>query len=212
MAVPRQGVSVDSGRTNQKRRTRQAVVEAARQLLDQGESPTVAQAAEAAGVGRTTAYRYFPTQEALLLELAVHADVDDVEDIVAAPPTDGSAVDHLRAVLRSFNEHVFADEASYRSASRLYLDLWLAAKAAGDDEPVVREGRRRRWIEASLAPLRASMAPATWDRLVAALTLVAGAETMITLRDVARLDADQAMAVADWAVQALVAAATAEQP
>jgi AcrR family transcriptional regulator len=209
MAVPRQGVSVDSGRTNQKRRTRQAIVDAARQLLEQGESPTVAQAAELAGVGRTTAYRYFPTQEALLLELAVHADVDDVEDIVAAPP-DGSAVDHLRAVLGSFNQHVFADEASYRTASRLYLDLWLAAKAAGDDEPVVREGRRRRWIEATLAPLRPSMAPATWDRLVAALTLVAGAETMITLRDVARLDAAAAMAVTDWAVQALVAAAIAE--
>ena len=212
MAVPRQGVSVDSGRTNQKRRTRQALVDAARQLLDQGESPTVAQAAEAAGVGRTTAYRYFPTQESLLLELAVHADVDDVEDIVTSPPPGGSAVDHLRAVLGSFNQHVFADEASYRTASRLYLDLWLAAKAAGDDEPVVREGRRRRWIEATLAPLQPSLPAQTWHRLVAALTLVAGAEAMITLRDVARLDAEEALAVTDWAVRALVAAALAERP
>jgi AcrR family transcriptional regulator len=212
MTVPRQGVSVDTGRVNQKRRTRDAIVRAARQLLEDGETPTVAQAAEAARVGRTTAYRYFPTQEALFLEVAVNLDVDEIEDLVAAPPADASPVEHLRAVLRLLNEHVVAEEVRYRTATRLYLDLWLAAKAAGDDDPVVREGRRRRWIEQSLAPVRPTLDPVVWDRVVAALTLVAGAEPMIVLRDVARLDFDEAQAVAAWAAQVLVTAALDAPP
>src|SRR5262249_15322283 len=79
MTIPRQPPSSlpagETGRVNQKRRTRAALVEAAKQLVGEGVTPTVAQAAEAALVSRTTAYRYFPTQDSLLLELAVDLDV-----------------------------------------------------------------------------------------------------------------------------------------
>ena len=75
MTVPRQGKSSETGRVNQKRRTRAAIVEAAQAMLQEGVTPTVAQAAEAALVSRTTAYRYFPTQESLLVELSVNLDV-----------------------------------------------------------------------------------------------------------------------------------------
>ncbi|MFC7759370.1 TetR/AcrR family transcriptional regulator [Catellatospora bangladeshensis] len=62
-----------SGRTAQKSRTRQALVQAARDLLGQGETPQVEDAARAAGISRTTAYRYFPNQRSLLL--AVHPEI-----------------------------------------------------------------------------------------------------------------------------------------
>ena len=55
-----------NGRTNQKRRTREALVAAARSIVADGRTPTVEQAAEIASVSRTTAYRYFPSQRALL--------------------------------------------------------------------------------------------------------------------------------------------------
>jgi AcrR family transcriptional regulator len=57
-----------AGRVNQKRRTRAAIVAAAVELVEQGQSPTVAEVADAALVSRATAYRYFPTQEYLLFE------------------------------------------------------------------------------------------------------------------------------------------------
>ena len=56
-----------TGRTRQKARTRDALVRAARDILGEGLSPTVEQAADAAGVARATAYRYFPNQRALLV-------------------------------------------------------------------------------------------------------------------------------------------------
>ena len=57
-----------SGRTQQKRRTRDQLIAAARDLIaKKGNAPTVAEAATAALVSRTTAYRYFPNQTALLV-------------------------------------------------------------------------------------------------------------------------------------------------
>ena len=56
-----------NGRVDQKRRTRDALIGAARQLVADGVTPTVEAAAEAASISRTTAYRYFPNQRALLV-------------------------------------------------------------------------------------------------------------------------------------------------
>src|SRR5882757_3846446 len=55
------------GRSAQKARTRHALVAAARDLVAQGMTPTVEDAAAAASISRTTAYRYFPNQAALLV-------------------------------------------------------------------------------------------------------------------------------------------------
>jgi AcrR family transcriptional regulator len=201
MQVPRQEVPSETGRVNQKRRTRVAIVDAAKGLLDQGITPTVAQAAEVALVSRTTAYRYFPTQESLLVEVTVHLDVDEIEQVVTTPVARGEARERTLTVIEMLNRHVFDAEASYRTAMRLYLDLWLAAAAEGEDAPVVREGRRRRWLEESLAPLRGEVDDERWEHLIAAL---AGSEAMVVLRDVCRMDTDDALAVTGWAADVLL--------
>jgi len=55
------------GRTHQKARTRNALITAARQLLAEGVTPRVEKTADRAGISRTTAFRYFPNQRALLI-------------------------------------------------------------------------------------------------------------------------------------------------
>ena len=55
-----------TGRTQQKARTRDALIAATRRLLAKGTTPTVEQAAAAAHISRATAYRYFPNQRTLL--------------------------------------------------------------------------------------------------------------------------------------------------
>jgi AcrR family transcriptional regulator len=212
MAVQRQGESSETGRVNQKRRTRAAVVAAAKELLAQGITPTVAQAAEAALVSRTTAYRYFPTQESLLVELSVNLDVDDIEELVAAPVDAEGAAPRALELVNRFNRHVYAQEAQYRAALRLYQDQWLEASAAGDADPLVREGRRGRWLEACLEPLAGSVPKADLERLIRALSLVAGPEPMVVLRDVCHLGDDDALALTDWMARVLIEATFGEAP
>jgi AcrR family transcriptional regulator len=203
---------LDTGRVNQKRRTRAALVDAAKAMLQDGITPTVAQAAEAALVSRTTAYRYFPTQEALLLEVAVNVDVDDIEALVAEPVDAAGAGDRAVQVLQLLNEHVLAEEVQYRTTLRLYLDQWLAAYAEGDGPPVVRVGRRDRWLHQIFAPLRGSVPDADVDRLVAGLSMVCGAEAITVLRDISGLEPEEALAVTEWAARTLIRATLDGRP
>src|SRR5436190_13880323 len=107
-----------NGRVNQKRRTRDALIAAARELVADGTTPTVEEAAEAASISRTTAYRYFPNQRALLV--AAHPEVGAVTMLPADAPADATARLDLvmEAVLRSLLEN----EAQQRTMLRLSLE------------------------------------------------------------------------------------------
>ena len=208
MAAPSQDPTFEtSGRVNQKRRTRSAIVAAARGIIDRGESPTVAQAAAEALVSRTTAYRYFPTQESLLVELSVTVYVDEIEELLALP-LDGTEPDaRMLEVIDVFNRHLLENETLWRTALRHYMDAWLAAHHAGKGpDTQLREGRRHRWISTILEPLREQVSEPDLERLEAALCLVTGPEAITVLRDICHLDADQAVAVAHWAAQTLLTA------
>lgn len=202
--MPRQDQTPTGGRINQKLRTRAAIVEAAQELFDAGTTPTVAQAAEAALVSRTTAYRYFPTQETLLTELVISADVDDIEQLVQAPVDAAGAQRRVLAVMDAFLRNAFAAEGKYRQAQRLYQDQWLAAVADGESAPTVREGRRLRWFEQCLAPRRREVSRAEWDRLLTALALLTGPEALVVLRDVCHVDERTARRVTGWAAECLL--------
>lgn len=204
-------VKAEDPRANQKARTRAAIIAAAHELQRQGTAPTVEQAAEQARVSRATAYRYFPTKEALLIELSditVHAA--PVEALLANLPTD-DVEQRLVLLLDTFDPIVLAEEEHFRTAARVYLDTWLRSHRNGDDAPVVREGRRMRWLETVLAPLD-DLPPERKRLLQAALALTLGGEAIITMKDVCHLDDDEALAVLRWAATALLRAAVGEAP
>src|SRR5258708_20227767 len=76
------------GRTNQKHRTRNALVAAARELVAQGVTPSVEEAAALAAIARATAYRYFPNQRALLV--AAHPEIER-RSLLPEPAPEGPA-------------------------------------------------------------------------------------------------------------------------
>jgi AcrR family transcriptional regulator len=204
-------VKAEDPRANQKARTRAAIVAAARELYRQGTALTVEQAADQARVSRATAYRYFPTKEALLVEVSdITPDLAPVEALLANSAT-SDVETRLLLVLDTFDRIVLADEEHVRTATRVYLDTWLRSHRNGDDAPVVREGRRMRWLETVLAPLD-DLPPERKRLLQAALALTLGGEAIITMKDVARLDNEETLAVLRWAATALLRAGLGETP
>src|SRR5579859_7906825 len=170
MAVHRQeSASEPSGRLNQKRRTRSAIIAAAQAIFDRGDTPTVAKAAEAALVSRTTAYSYFPTQESLLFELSINFELAELEELALEPLNGTKPADRLLAIVDLLNRHMLANEKLCRTAIRHYNDAWLAAERTGEPNPsLAREGRRRRWIATSLEALRNTIPDDNLRRLEAA--------------------------------------------
>jgi AcrR family transcriptional regulator len=158
---------------------RAAIVEAATALLREGRPPTVAEAAERALVSRATAYRYFPTQESLLLDVAnVEAMVKPVEELVASFPTDDPA-QRLAALVSTFTQAMLSDEALIRTGVRVYLDTWLANQRDSGHTPV-RAGRRMLIAAKDAAGLEDD------QEIVATLEWAAGALLRTALHDFER--------------------------
>lgn len=198
-------------RANQKERTRAALVAAAAELLRRGAPPTVAEAAEAAKVSRATAYRYFPTQEALLFEVAeLNPSVAPVEAALAALSTGADPEARLLQLLDAFNPGIFADQVPMRTALRVYLDTWFANRRDGTEKVAIREGRRTRWLDQVLEPVRRGMPEPDWRRLRAALSLTLGSEALVVMKDVCRLEDKEALSVLRWAAVALLRAGLEE--
>lgn len=193
--------SLHTGRTNQKRRTRAAIVAAAAAMLKAGQTPTVAEVADAAAVSRATAYRYFPSQEHLLGEAALELAVPDVpREVEAAGKLPEARVD---AAVGATMQYVLDHEPALRALLRRSLE----PIAAGEEPPRRRTGRRVDWATAALGPVADQLGEADHRRLVAALSLCLGIETLVVFQDVCGLDRAEAQEVARWAAQRLLAGA-----
>ena len=207
------GVSQQShgGRVHQKARTRAALVEAAAGLIRRQVTPTVEEVAEAAQISRATAYRYFPTQESLLLEIATVVPMMDPVEKRLEDLDQLGASERLGVLVDAMGQATFGNEAQMRTAVRLYMDQWIEARRRGDPSPPsIREGRRMRYLDTVLSEVRKQLPAARWRRLRAALALVMGAESLVVMKDVCNLGEDEALEVLRWAGEALLAAGLKE--
>jgi AcrR family transcriptional regulator len=191
----------ETGRRSQKARTRAALVEAARELLTRGRTPTVEEAATAASVSRATAYRYFANQQALLV--AAHPEVETAS--LLGPDAPSHPEQRLDAVVTALARIFLDAEPSYRTMLRLSLET-------GRDrgELALRKGRRYLWIRDALAPLRDRLSRAELDRLVHAIAVTIGIEALVTLVDLGGLSRPRAVDVMRWSARALLRSALAE--
>ncbi len=193
-----------NGRTQQKQRTRDALVTAARALVAAGTTPTIEQAAASAGVSRAAGYRYFPNQRALLV--AAHPETGVTSMLSADPPAEPA--ERLAQVVSSFTELIVRTEAQQRTMLRLSLAEDTAERPALP----LRQGRAIGWIEEALAPLRDRLSDAQIHQLVLAIRSTIGIEALAWQTDVAHLSRDEAVALMSWSAQALLHAALTRQP
>ena len=183
-------------------------MEAARRLLRAGKLPSVAEAAEAARVSRATAYRYFPTQGALVEESVKEVLVprSQWEEILAGHRDLAARVERLAATVIGL---VRENEALLRGALLLSLEQWAKIQAGEElgEQPIERGGRLE-GIQAALEPFEGKLDAAELRRLAIALSLVTGVEARIVMRDIWRLDDDEAGQVTLWIAHTLARAAT----
>jgi AcrR family transcriptional regulator len=194
----------DAGRPNQRTRTRKDLLQAASRLMKQGRRPTLEEVAEEALVSRATAYRYFPSLDALLIEAPLEGAVPDPNNLFQDGSSD-DPVERLERVDAALADMISANESSLR----LMLASSLQRSVNGERESDVpsRQNRRTALVEAALAPARNQFTPAGLKALTKSLALIIGTESMVVLKDVLQLDEDDARKVRRWAIRALVDAA-----
>ncbi|MGV3490442.1 MAG: TetR/AcrR family transcriptional regulator [Devosia sp.] len=189
-----------SERTNQKRRTRQALLAAARELLGEGATPSFQDIADRAGISRATAYRYYSDLDVLLQEAALDGIAAQIDRLRISSPDDATVSGEVRVerTVSRIVDMVLENEALFR--------VYLRGVIVGDErEP--RGARRVRWLEEALGD---ALPRKQAKRVVQAISLLTGIETVIVTRDVLGLDDKATRELVNWTARAILAAALKE--
>lgn len=183
-------------RVNQKRRTRSELLRAARAIIEKGEQPTVAEVADQAGISRATAYRYFSTPDDMIREAVLDGVATSIK---LEPPSDTANAAEVQLRLDRLVSDVFRmildNEAVFRTL--------LSTSATGNNQNR-RGGRRISWLKETLSPLADQMPSKDFQRLINALSLVMGIESMVVMRDICDLEPEAAEAVLRWTARTLL--------
>lgn len=203
-----------TSRTNQRARTRTALVGAAIELLREGRPPSIPDAAERALVSVATAYRYFSSAEDLWREASQAASeieplLDDADAKMVAAGDDPMA--RLEITVREVGWRMLEDQLPFRQLAKSALEQWFSqVNVAPSERLPVREGRRNRQSRRVVEPLDGTLAPEDLRRLESALGIVIGTDSMLALIDGVGLDVDEAKGVMLDAARWMLAGALSE--
>ncbi len=192
------------GRPNQRMRTRKDLLQAAARLIKNGHTPTLDEVAEAALVSRATAYRYFPSIDALLVEASLDVAVPEPGELFRND-TSADPVLRLQRVETALYDMILANEPMLRTMLAHTIQHEMQADETGTLPR--RQNRRTPLIEAALEPARNRFKPAALKMLMRSLALIMGTEATIVVKDVLQLDDAEARKMKRWAIRALVEAA-----
>jgi AcrR family transcriptional regulator len=179
-----------TGRVNQKRRTRAAIVQAASELIHTGRDVTMPEIARAALVSEATAYRYFPDLASLLRE-AMSNQLPDPAEALAPVADSADPVERVAVATEYLLRLVLARQGAVRAM--------IAATVTRPGGAVSRPGLRFGLIDHALAPLQDTLGatdPAALTRLKLSLAVVVSAEALFSLTDLYGLDPESAIASA----------------
>ena len=191
-----------TGRTQQKARTRKALIDAARQLLAEGVTPTVERTADRAEVSRATAFRYFANQRALLV--ATYPQLEETSLLGSAAEED--PIVRLEAVTEELARQIL----DYEQELRTHLRLSLEPATTQSEGLPLRQGRAIGWIDNALRPLNDRIPPRDLRRLVLAIRATLGIESMVWLTDVGGVSREQAVDIMRSSARTLLRSAISD--
>ena len=194
-------IPLHTGRSNQKERTRTAIVAAAREAIASAGEVTMPEVARRALVSEATAYRYFPDLASLLRE-ALAGVWKSPQQAMAPVAGSDDPVERIGFATEVLLREVLA----YQGAVRAMISASVTKPSAAPGRP----GRRFGLIDEALRPLNATMAvrqPRQFEQLKHGLAVVVSAEALFTLTDLCGLTPEAAIASAAQTARSLTAAA-----
>ncbi|CNI91825.1 MULTISPECIES: TetR/AcrR family transcriptional regulator [Yersinia] len=181
-------------------RTRRLLIDTAMSMYEQGAFPSITEVANAAQLSRATAYRYFPTQSAL-----VSAMVDEsLGPILSWKPTQPDARQRIAELLSFAYPRMLQHEGVLRAALHLSLQQWADNRNHPNDEEKLVRGNRKRLLKLAVEPLEGKLAPEALQRVIHAFSLIYGSEVFMVLKDIWHLDEAGIQDVTQWMGKAIL--------
>ena len=191
-------------RLNQRERTRQALLDATRALLAEGTVPTIAQAAQQALISEATAYRYYSNPKSLLRD-ALAVRWPELNGVLAALREIQAVEERAQYAAVARAHAVLANEMEIRA---LVAMSYAPPPAGGQGNAgAARPEFRVALIETVLESVADRLTADQRRRLQLALSVIVGAEAVLSLKDVCGCSNQEVIAALGWSAFQVTAAA-----
>ena len=182
-------------------RTRRLLIETAMKMFDSGAFPSITEVAQEAQLSRATAYRYFPTQSALVSAIVT----ETLSPIKSWRPAKEDASERINELLSFAFPRMLEHEGTLRAALHLSLTQWAHSRSneRPEKEKLVR-GNRKALLQHVVEPLNQEMSPERVERVVQSLSLVYGSEIFLVMKDIWGCSNDQLQDIGKWIAKAIV--------
>ena len=168
-----------------------------------GCAPTISEVAKYSGVSRATAYRCFPSKEAMLGAM-VSQSLGPMRTFASEKTHGKERV--IELLNRSF-PRLAKHEATLRTAVQISLEQQALAKAGMIKEKPYRRGHRIHILDKALEPLNTKLPEDIYLQLHKALSMVYGVEIFIVMKDIWNDKNKHVLNTMLWMAEALIDAA-----
>ena len=189
---------LESGRISQKKKTRELLLATAKEMLVNGENISVEQVALEASISKATAYRYFSNKDILLKEASLQRGLIDKEDLFGE--IDES---DLKTRVEKLIEYHFEVLTTNEDVFRLYLGTVMQSSVR-DKKNYSRGGKRILLIAEAILPLKKEVSEETFDKIVNAISLLMGIESVTILKDICGLENGSIQEMWKWMIQKII--------
>jgi len=186
---------LNSGRSNQKLKTRNKILSSAQKLLNKETFFSLDEVAEVSGLSRATVYRYYSNVELLAAEAALNIYTHPPEKIYS-DLKEQDLTEKILGIQRYFNQLAIDHEASFRK----FLSIALSTT---QDIPK-RGARRTETVKLALEQHKTNWPPQVLQNFIYIATVLMGIEPLIVTKDVCQLDDKQSSDVLRWGLQMLI--------
>jgi len=186
--------------TPAQQRTRRRLVSAAMHFSESGALPTLTEVAAQAEMSRATAYRYFPTQGALVAAMVE----ESLRPILEWRPRQDDVCQRIHALLAFAYPRMLEHEGVLRAALQLSLQQWSEQRRDPKSAETLVRGNRKNILKRVVEPLEGKMSADSLQRMIYAFSLIYGSEVFMVMKDIWHVDDNEILNVTQWMAKAIM--------
>ncbi|MEM7105664.1 MAG: TetR/AcrR family transcriptional regulator [Bacteroidota bacterium] len=186
---------LDSGRKDQKLKTRNKILGGAQYFLNQGKTFSLDDVARQAGMSRATIYRYYSSAEVLSIEAGLDLNIDHPNTIFENYKN-LPFEEMILGIQDYFNRFSVDNE----PALRRFLSTVMSTESPENK----RGARRVQTMQLALNHSGVNLEKSEMDKLICVATIFMGLEPLIVTKDVCKLNNQSSLEVLKWGLELIL--------
>ena len=186
---------INSGRKNQKLKTRDQILKSTQDLMDSGDDFSLEDVAKKADISRATIYRYYSNVDILAAEAILDINTKSSEELVESVQDKD-----IRTAIMDIQDYYNDLTIDFEAGFRKYMSVILNGPASKS----MRGARRKKTLLMIMEQKSPNLSTEEREKLANLATVLMGVEAFVVTKDVCGLDNKQSKELLNWGLNLIL--------